>query len=362
MSFANLYFIFLFLPVVTILYYWFKKYRLFILIISSQLFYFYEGLDALVFLNLAILISYYAKKNIKLSLIFLFSTLFFFKYSFHLSTLFDFKILNFFSLKIDLKNTTVFAGLSFYTFQLAGYLLEKKKDLSLKELFLFTSFFPQIVAGPIIKKKLFVDNLKNMEKGEGEDKKNGYRQLFFVEYLPKFLLFFSYGLFYKIVCADILSIFSENYSTYIEQASTNNDNINIYIFIFYAFAYGFRIYFDFAGYSLMAIGIGYLFNFKLPKNFDEPYKKLSIKDFWRHWHITLSMWFRDHIFNFRANKIDSDENMVENYIDDLISKYKIQGDMLIIDHISSLNISKCIQIKNKLIYIPTIDNKFIKYI
>jgi len=72
--------------------------------------------------------------------------------------------------------------------------------------------------------------------------------------------------------------------------------------------------------------------------------------------------YRDHIFNFRANKIDSDENMVENYIDDLISKYKIQGDMLIIDHISSLNISKCIQIKNKLIYIPTIDNKFIKYI
>jgi len=72
--------------------------------------------------------------------------------------------------------------------------------------------------------------------------------------------------------------------------------------------------------------------------------------------------YRDHIFNFRTNNLDSDENMVENYIDDLVSKYKIQGELLIIDHLSSLNISKCIQIKNKLIYIPTTDNKFIEYI
>jgi hypothetical protein len=72
--------------------------------------------------------------------------------------------------------------------------------------------------------------------------------------------------------------------------------------------------------------------------------------------------YKDHIFNFRTNKLESDENMVENYIDDLVSKYNILGDSIVIDHISSLNISKCIQIKNNIVYIPTTNNKFIRYI
>ncbi len=301
MSFATLNFIFIFLPVVTFFFYFFKKYRFYTLIISSQLFYFFEGLDAIIFLNLAILIGFYLRKNLLFSLFLLFFILIFFKYSFYISNFFDIEVLSFLLFDIDLRNTTIFAGLSFYTFQLAGYLLERKNDLDLKKLLLFTSFFPQIISGPIIKRKLFLKNFKKMDLTNSKSN-DDYKLIFIDKLLPNFLIFFSFGLFYKIVCADILAIYSENYSNYIFENHANDKGINFFIFTLYTFSYGFRIYFDFAGYSLMAIGIGYLFNFQLPKNFDEPYKQTTIKGFWRHWHITLSVWFREYVFTFIKKK------------------------------------------------------------
>lgn len=170
-------------------------------------------------------------------------------------------------------------GVSFYTFQMVAFVVDslrekKKKPLAVLDYVNFISFFPQIVAGPIERRR---DLLPQME---------GFRLKFTGENFEKGLRWLSLGLFMKFVLAD-------NIAPYIELDKMID---NAWYIWFEAFLFTLRIYFDFGGYSFIAVGLAYFVGVKLELNFLAPYTSQSINEFWRRWHITLSTWFRDYVF------------------------------------------------------------------
>ena len=187
-----------------------------------------------------------------------------------------------FHTNIPLMNIALPLAISFFTFQQIAYLVDcyKRlvKDYDFLSYALFVSFFPQLIAGPIvahyemmpqfIKKSNLVKNYKNVFRG---------------------IIMFNIGLFKKIVIAD----------TFAEYATIGFDSLSTLTFYggwFSSLSYTTQIYFDFSGYCDMAIGCALMFNIKLPINFNSPYKALSIQDFWRRWHITLSRFLRDYLY------------------------------------------------------------------
>jgi D-alanyl-lipoteichoic acid acyltransferase DltB (MBOAT superfamily) len=169
-------------------------------------------------------------------------------------------------------------GVSFYTFQMVGFVVDsltarKKKPISFIDYVNFVSFFPQIVAGPIERR---IDLLPQMEK---------FRFKFSVENFEEGFKWLSLGLFMKFVLGD-------NFSPYIVLSDAGNP----WVIWFQAFLFTLRIYFDFAGYSFIAVGLAKFLGIKLTLNFLAPYTSQSINEFWRRWHITLSTWFRDYVF------------------------------------------------------------------
>lgn len=169
-------------------------------------------------------------------------------------------------------------GISFYTFQMVAFVVDsftakKKKPLNFIDYVNFISFFPQIVAGPIERRKNLLPQLES------------FRFKFTVENFEIGLRWLSLGLFMKFVLAD-------NISTYIDLKET----ANAWLVWFQAFLFTLRIYFDFGGYSFMAVGIAKILGVTLELNFLAPYTSVSIQEFWRRWHITLSNWFRDYVF------------------------------------------------------------------
>ena len=170
-------------------------------------------------------------------------------------------------------------GVSFYTFQMVAFVVDslrekKKKPLAVLDYVNFISFFPQIVAGPIERRR---DLLPQME---------GFRLKFTGENFEKGLRWLSLGLFMKFVLAD-------NIAPYIELDKMID---NAWYIWFEAFLFTLRIYFDFGGYSFIAVGLAYFVGVRLELNFLAPYTSQSINEFWRRWHITLSTWFRDYVF------------------------------------------------------------------
>jgi len=183
---------------------------------------------------------------------------------------------------VSLLHLALPLAISFFTFQQIAYLVDSYRGETSEYDFLnyslFVTFFPQLIAGPIVhhaemmpqfsSKWNLVKNYKNIATG---------------------LFIFSIGLFKKVVIADSFSVW----------ATTGFDNASVLTF-FEAWAtslsYTFQLYFDFSGYTDMAIGAALLFNIKLPINFNSPYKALDIQDFWRRWHITLSRFLRDYIY------------------------------------------------------------------
>lgn len=173
-------------------------------------------------------------------------------------------------------------GISFFTFQQIAFLVEVYQGeivaSSLLDYSLFVSFFPQLIAGPIVrypeivpffsKKKFFTMNYKNVALG---------------------LFLFSVGLAKKVIIADSLS-------PWVSPIFDRAEPLQFWSAWSGALAYTFQIYFDFSGYSDMALGLGKLFNINLPINFNSPYKALSITDFWRRWHITLSRFLKDYLY------------------------------------------------------------------
>lgn len=172
-------------------------------------------------------------------------------------------------------------GISFFTFQAMSYLIDVyRKDAeaepSLINLALYISMFPQLIAGPIVRFQSIQDQLH--ARRLTIDKAYRGAQLFVV------------GLAQKVLIADTLARPAD------QIFGLPTDQLSTALAWFGAGAYGLQIYFDFAGYSTMAIGLGLIAGFQLPRNFNYPYISQSVTEFWRRWHMTLSRWFRDYLY------------------------------------------------------------------
>ncbi|NES81014.1 MAG: MBOAT family protein [Moorea sp. SIO2B7] len=169
-------------------------------------------------------------------------------------------------------------GVSFYTFQMVAFVVDslnsrKKKPVAFIDYVNFVAFFPQIVAGPIERRLNLFPQIES------------FRFKFTVENFDLGFRWMSLGLFMKFVLAD-------NIAPFIDLKETGNP----WGVWFYAFLFTLRIYFDFAGYSFVALGIAKILGINLTVNFLAPYTSQSINEFWRRWHVTLSTWFRDYVF------------------------------------------------------------------
>ena len=175
-------------------------------------------------------------------------------------------------------------AISFFTFQQISYLVDsynkeiKQKQHNFLNYSLFVTFFPQLIAGLIVHHKEMMPQFANIK-----NKVKNYKNI------AMGLFIFSMGLFKKVVIADTFAIWA---NAGFDVAST----LNLFEAWATSLSYTFELYFDFSGYTDMAIGIALLFNIKLPINFNSPYKALNIQDFWRRWHITLSRFLRDYVY------------------------------------------------------------------
>lgn len=178
-------------------------------------------------------------------------------------------------------NWAVPIGISFFTFQAVGYLMDVyyqriKAERNWWDYMLFVSFFPQIMSGPISKAKDLLPQIKSYRHFDETMAAQG-------------LKWFIWGLFLKVMMADRLGMYVDKVlDNYMLNSGTSCLLATIY--------YSFQIYGDFAGYSFMALGVGKLMGFNLINNFQRPYHSTSITDFWRRWHISLSTWLKDYVY------------------------------------------------------------------
>jgi D-alanyl-lipoteichoic acid acyltransferase DltB (MBOAT superfamily) len=187
-----------------------------------------------------------------------------------------------YDINIESLNLILPLAISFFTFQQIAYLVDSVKGQIKEHNFLnyivFVTFFPQLIAGPIVHHKEMMPQFSNM-KSKTIDYKN----------ISNGLFIFSIGLFKKVVIADTFAIWASH-------GFDNTSVLNFYEAWATSLSYTFQLYFDFSGYADMAIGLALLFNIRLPINFNSPYKATNIQDFWRRWHITLSRFLRDYIY------------------------------------------------------------------
>ena len=179
-------------------------------------------------------------------------------------------------------NWAIPVGISFFTFQALGYLWDVyyKRQEAEHDFFiyaLFISFFPSILAGPINKASLVIPQIRNI------------RPYFDYNKAVSGLKYLLWGMFMKVVVADRVAL-------YIETVLGHYDNYTGLSCFIASMLYSIQIYSDFAGYSLMAIGIGKVLGFELTENFRRPYFAVSVTDFWHRWHISLSTWLKDYIY------------------------------------------------------------------
>lgn len=205
-----------------------------------------------------------------------------------LANLFVFKYLNFVTENlsilfpgISVTQIVLPIGISFYTFQTLSYLIdlyrnEIRVQRSFCDLLLYVSLFPQLIAGPIVRYKTVEDEIGNRRENLSD----------VVSGSKRFIL----GLAKKVILANNLSRVAE-----IIYASSSNYNATA-LYWLAALAYALQIYYDFSGYSDMAIGLGCIFGFHFSENFMHPYASHSVTEFWRRWHISLGSWFRDYVY------------------------------------------------------------------
>ena len=187
-------------------------------------------------------------------------------------------------INIQLKglNWAIPLGISFYTFQSMGYVWDVyyKKITSEKDFLtyaLFISFFPSLLMGPINKASLVIPQIKNL------------RTYFDYSKAVEGLRMILWGMFMKVVVADRVAI-------YVDSVLPNYHHYTGMTCLFATFLYSIQIYTDFAGYSLMALGVGKTLGFELTENFRRPYFAVSVTDFWHRWHISLSTWLKDYVY------------------------------------------------------------------
>jgi len=294
MIFSSSTFLFLFLPIVLILYFSLdKKYKNIVLLLSSIYFYSF-GEKFLVLVMIASTIIDYKcghliesnRRNLglRLSLVTNIATLGFFKYfNFGIDNLHAiFKQLNLNDSFFDVfPSIALPMGISFYVFQTMSYTIDVyngnvKANRNFINFATYVTFFPQLVAGPIVRYKDISESLSVRHTT--------------LEAFSKGLERFILGLSKKVLIANNCAFLADSvFNSNISQISTQNAWLGI-------LAYSLQIYFDFSGYSDMAIGLAKMFGFKIPENFNYPYISTSIREFWRRWHISLSSWFRDYLY------------------------------------------------------------------
>tara|TARA_S200000501_G_C20861278_1_gene759856 strand:- start:742 stop:2214 length:1473 start_codon:yes stop_codon:yes gene_type:complete len=210
--------------------------------------------------------------------------------SLNLLILLYFKYLDFFILNINFLSGSQLQiykialplAISFFTFQQIAFLIDcflgKSKEYDFLNYVLFISFFPQLIAGPIVHHKQIMPQFKNTKKNNIKYKN-----------IATGIFIFSIGLFKKVVIADSLS-------PIVKSGFDVASNLSFVESWLTSFAYTFQLYFDFSGYADMAIGSALILNIKLPINFNSPYKSNNLQDFWRSWHMTLGRFLKDYIY------------------------------------------------------------------
>ena len=290
MTFSSLLFLFSFLPTVLILYYILKdKFKNYILLLASLFFYAWGEPVYIYLMILSILINYVF--GIKVSSEDRNKKRFWFVLSVvtNIGILIIFKYTNFFVDSMNLLiGTNIYIpkialplGISFFTFQTMSYVIdvyknEGKVQKNILNLALYISLFPQLVAGPIVRYQT-VDNQISKRNHSIEK---------FAEGVNRFVI----GLGKKVIFSNQLGIVADGiFSTQIAGISVLEGWLGI-------ICYTLQIYFDFSGYSDMAIGLGKMFGFDFLENFNYPYVSQSVSEFWRRWHISLGSWFRDYVY------------------------------------------------------------------
>lgn len=288
MVFSSFAFLCFFLPVILILHSLVKNqiFRNGLLILASLFFYAYGETVFVILLLLSVFINYliglaidkwHSKFLVFLAVVLNIAALVYFKYTGFLLTL----ISDLFGLSINIPEITLPIGISFYTFQALSYVIDVyrgqvKSQKNFFNLLLYISFFPQLIAGPIVKyhdiEKAITSRTVSLEKM----KAGIYR--------------FSLGLFKKIMISNTVALVADNVF------AINNSQVGLMAGWLGAFTYLMQIYFDFSGYSDMAIGLGKMFGFEFLENFNYPYMSDSIQEFWRRWHISLSTWFKEYLY------------------------------------------------------------------
>lgn len=310
MLFSSIVFLFTFLPAVVILYYLLPvRFRNVILLLASLVFYAWGEPVYLFLMLLSILFNYFsgldiarnlqdkraAKRSLVFNLIINLAVLGFFKYEgFVLDTL-----NGILPVHISYHALPLPIGISFYTFQILSYIIDVyrgnvKVQTNLPNFALYVTMFPQLIAGPIVQ---YADVDEQLASREVSWTKFGEGSMYFIRGLAK-----------KVLLANTSGMI------FTEVSGLAKGNIAVMTAWLGAFAYMFQIYFDFSGYSDMAIGLGKMFGFEFNMNFNYPYVSKSITEFWRRWHISLSSWFRDYVYiplgGNRVSKIKHIRNLL----------------------------------------------------
>ena len=296
MVFSSLTFLFAFLPIFLILYYCSPaKYRNGLLFTGSLVFY---GIGEPLYLCLIICsvlvnlgIGLFIDRSERLSgkrlwlitgLLYNFGLLFFFKYTnFFLENINGVLRLCHSSTQLKLLELTLPLGISFYTFQIVSYIVDVyrgkvKADHSVISLGAYLCMFPQLIAGPIV---VYSDIRREL-----------HERTITIHNLDDGLKTFILGLGFKVLLANRVG------TLWNEVCTIGFESISTPLAWLGSLAYSMQLYFDFCGYSLMAIGLGKMLGFTLPENFHHPYLSRSVTDFWRRWHITLGAWFREYVY------------------------------------------------------------------
>ena len=310
MLFSSMTFVFLFLPIVSAIYLLSRKdIQNYVLLIASILFYAWGEPRYLAIMILTILINYvganyisrsrnnrHRKQILLLTILLDLSFLFYFKY-------FNFVMDNInavFAMDIKFIDVIMPIGISFYTFQALSYVVdvyrkEVKVQRDIYKLALYITLFPQLIAGPIVKYHDVDEQISNRDVTFDK-----------VAYgVKRFII----GLAKKMLLANTMGAVADKiFVLPVEQFDTSIAWIG-------ALAYSFQLFYDFSGYSDMAIGLGSIFGFKFLENFNYPYISKSITEFWRRWHISLSTWFKEYLYiPLGGNRVSPFRNYINLFI------------------------------------------------
>ncbi len=292
MTFNSYEFVFLFLPITVILYYLGNRINYVIgkmvIVLAGLLFFLYQQPNMICFLVTSILINYLSalligrsdnkKLTVAITIAINLGLLLYFKY-------FNFAVTNFnkvFDTGLRTKEIALPLGISFFTFQQVSYdislLNGEVVNCSLLDYLTYILYFPKLIMGPITDPSELISQFNQLSNKKPQ-----------ISNIASGIKMFSMGLFKKVVFAD-------TFASAVSWAYSNTETLSSADCILVMLFYTLEIYFDFSGYSDMAIGVSTVFNIDLPMNFDSPYKAVSIRDFWRRWHISLTSFFTKYLY------------------------------------------------------------------